>query len=128
MAAHKRPLSPHLQVYKPQITSVLSITHRLTGIALSLGTVLFVYWLVSAALGPQAYATAQGLIGSFIGYVLLFGWSAALFYHLCNGIRHLMWDTGRGFAIAEVERSGYMVLIAAGSLTLFAWLVGLFGG
>src|SRR3546814_2392413 len=91
MATTERPLSPHLQIYRPQISSVLSILHRATGIALAVGTLLLVYWLTAAAAGPEAFSTAQALIGSFIGRLFLFGWSFALFYHLGNGIRHLAW-------------------------------------
>src|ERR687892_1500300 len=106
MTARNRPLSPHLQVYRPQLTSVLSISHRVTGVALAVGTLLLVYWLVSAAAGPDSYATAQSVIGSWLGIVLLFGWTYALFYHLCNGIRHLFWDAGYGFELPTVYRTG----------------------
>src|SRR5690606_1427727 len=99
MISSRRPLSPHLQIYRPQITSTLSILHRLTGIALGGGTLLLTWWLVAAAAGPEAFATAQGFICSIVGRLLLFGWSFALFYHLCNGIRHLVWDAGYGFEI-----------------------------
>ena len=125
MSAQNRPLSPHLQVYKPQMTSVLSITHRATGVVLTLGALLLVYWLIAAAAGPEAFATAQGLIGSWIGYLFLFGWSVALFYHLCNGIRHLFWDAGLGFELPDAYRSGYAVLIGTAALTLVAWIAGL---
>lgn len=120
-----RPLSPHLQIYKPQITSVLSILHRATGIVLGIGTLLLTYWLVAAAAGPEAYALAQAIIGSWFGLLCLFGWTAALFYHLCNGIRHLFWDAGYGYELETVDKSGWMVLIATGVLTILAWLIGL---
>ena len=119
-----RPLSPHLQVYKPQYTSILSITHRATGVALAVGTLLLIYWLVGAAGGPESYAAAQGFIGSFFGRLLLFGWSAALFYHLCNGIRHLFWDAGYGFELDTAYKSGMAVLVATVGLTLFSWIIG----
>lgn len=119
-----RPLSPHLQIYKPQITSVMSISHRISGVALAVGTLLLTYWLVAAAIGPSAFATAQAVIGSPIGYLALFGWTVALFYHLCNGIRHLLWDAGWGFELPQVYRSGYIALGAAGGLTLLAWVLG----
>lgn len=125
MSAHERPLSPHLQVYKPQLTSALSILHRLTGIALGFGTLLLVWWLAAAAAGPEAFATAQGFIGSWLGLLLLFGWSVALFYHFCNGIRHLFWDAGYGFELPQAYASGWAVVIATGVLTLLAWAVGL---
>ncbi len=124
MTSHSRPLSPHLQIYKPQLTSMLSILHRLTGVALAFGTLLLVYWLVAAASGAGAFETARSLIGSFIGRLLLFGWTFALFYHLCNGIRHLFWDVGLGFELPTVQRSGIMVVAASAGLTLAAWILG----
>ncbi len=124
MPARDRPLSPHLQVYRPQLTSVLSITHRLTGVALAFGTLLLVYWLVAVASGAAAYDTAQGLIGSVLGRLLLFGWSLALFFHLCNGIRHLIWDTGLLLELPALYRSGWAVVVAALALTLISWAAG----
>jgi succinate dehydrogenase / fumarate reductase cytochrome b subunit len=124
MTTQNRPLSPHLQVYRLQITSGLSILHRITGVALALGTLLLVFWLVAAAGGPESYAAAQGFIGSFLGRLLLFGWSAALFYHLCNGIRHLAWDAGLGYELPTVYRSGWLVLGATAALTLLSWIIG----
>lgn len=121
MASRTRPVSPHLQIYRWQLTSVLSILHRLTGVALAVGTLLLVYWLIAAAMGPAEFATAQALLGSPVGQVLLFGWSLALFYHLANGIRHLFWDAGLGFELTTVYRSGWAVLIATLLLTLAAW-------
>lgn len=123
MATNRRPLSPHLQVYRPQLTSVLSILHRATGVALSVGTLLLVYWLVAAALGPQHYATAQHILGSWFGLLLLFLWSWALFYHLSNGIRHLFWDAGQGFELPTVYQSGYVVVASSLALTVLAWVV-----
>lgn len=122
MSKFNRPLSPHLQVYRPQLTSVLSILHRGTGVALTVGTLLFVYWLAAAASGPESFASAQGFIGSFIGQLLLFGWTFALFYHLCNGIRHLYWDAGYGFELDDVYRTGWLVVGASGVLTLASWI------
>ena len=124
MSSGNRPLSPHLQVYRPQLTSTLSILHRLTGVALAFGTLLLVYWLAAAASGPEAFAVARGLIGSVIGRLLLLGWTFALFYHLCNGIRHLFWDAGYGFELPAVYRSGWLVLIASTLLTLGCWVLG----
>ena len=124
MASDNRPLSPHLQVYRWQWTMALSIVHRMTGVALAIGTPLLVYWLAAAALGPEAFATAQGLIGSIIGRLLLFGWTFALFYHLCNGIRHLVWDAGFGFELDNAYRSGLAVVGASGALTLLSWILG----
>ncbi|MDH3594996.1 MAG: succinate dehydrogenase, cytochrome b556 subunit [Rhodospirillales bacterium] len=124
MSSDNRPLSPHLQVYRPQLTSVLSFLHRMTGVALTPGTLLLVYWLAAAAAGPEAFATAQALIGSIIGRVLLLGWSFALFYHLCNGIRHLFWDAGYGLELPDLYRSGWLMVFAACALTLGSWVLG----
>ncbi len=124
-AMTNRPLSPHLQIYKPQLTSVLSILHRITGVALSVGTILLVYWLVAAASGPGAFATAAGFIGSWLGLLLLFGWTFALFFHLANGIRHLFWDAGIGFELKTVYASGWTVVAVATALTLISFIAGL---
>src|SRR5437762_12906859 len=107
--ADPRPLSPHLQVYRWQITMAMSIAHRVTGITLPGGTLLLVWWLVALAMGPDAYGSAQSFIASPIGILMMFGWTAALFYHLANGIRHLFWDVGYGFGTPTVYRSGYAV-------------------
>lgn len=124
MSSAKRPLSPHLQIYRPQLTSVLSITHRLSGVALGFGTLLLVYWLAAAAAGAEAFETAQSFVGSFLGRLLLFGWTIGLFFHLCNGIRHLFWDAGLGFELDEVYRSGWTVVAATAVLSLLVWIVG----
>ncbi|MBF0094444.1 MAG: succinate dehydrogenase, cytochrome b556 subunit [Alphaproteobacteria bacterium] len=127
MTSKNRPLSPHVQIYRPQITSVLSITHRITGVGLAVGLLLLTYWLSSAAYGPEAYHKATAFLGSWFGQVLLFGWTVALFYHLTNGIRHLLWDTGRGLEIPQVYRSGRVVVASTVVLTVLAWAVGLSG-
>ncbi len=124
MASHDRPLSPHLQVYRPQLTSLLSILHRITGIVLAVGTLLLVWWLMAAATGTGAYDTVQSVIGSWIGRLLLLGWTYALFYHLCNGIRHLFWDAGQGFELTTAYRTGWFVVGASVVLTLVAWVWG----
>jgi succinate dehydrogenase / fumarate reductase cytochrome b subunit len=124
MATENRPLSPHLQVYRPQLTSVLSILHRGTGIALTVGTLMLVCWLIAAATGPTAFNDVQSFLGSIIGRLLLFGWTFALFYHLCNGIRHLVWDTGRGFELKTAYASGWLVVISAAVLTVICWVAG----
>lgn len=124
MPSQERPLSPHLQVYRWQLTSVMSILHRLTGVALAVGTLLLVYWLIAAAVGPGAFATAQEFIGSILGRTLLFGWTVALFYHLCNGIRHLFWDAGRGFELRTAYASGWAVVIVTAVLSVIAWIAG----
>lgn len=119
-----RPLSPHLQVYRPQITSILSITHRMTGVALALGTVLLVLWLVALAWGPDAFGFVQRIIASEVGRTILFGFVFALFYHLCNGIRHLAWDAGAGYELKHLRLSGAVVVLAALGLTLAAFSYG----
>ena len=103
---------------------LLSISHRATGVALAVGTLLLVYWLAAAASGPEAFATAQAVIGSLLGQLCLFGWTFALFYHLCNGIRHLFWDAGYGFEMQTAERSGWLVVGASAALTLLSWILG----
>src|SRR6202162_6325172 len=125
MSPAERPLSPHLQVYRWQLTSVMSILHRFSGIALSLGAILLVWWLVAAATGPQAYECVQAFLGSCLGRVLLFGWSVALFYHLCNGIRHLWWDTGHGLDLKSVYAGGWAVVAGTAALTVIAWIAGI---
>ena len=124
MPSSLRPLSPHLQIYRWQLTSVLSILHRISGVALAVGTLLLVYWLVATAAGPTAFAMAQEFIGSILGRLLLFGWTVALFYHLLNGIRHLLWDAGRGFELRTAYASGWAVVIGAAALSLLAWIAG----
>lgn len=122
MPSPLRPLSPHLQIYRWQLTSVLSILHRITGVALAAGTLLLVYWIIATAAGPATFATAQAFIGSIVGRLLLFGWTVALFYHLANGIRHLFWDAGKGFELRTAYASGWVVVIGAVALSLLAWI------
>ena len=120
----ERPLSPFMFPvwYRFQITSALSILHRLTGIGLAVGSILLAWWLVAVAAGGGLFAATHAFITSPIGLVLLFGWSAAFFYHLCNGVRHLAWDAGYGFELSNARRSGYAVLAAAALLTALTWL------
>lgn len=113
-----RPLSPHLQVYKPQITSVLSIFHRISGVALTLGAVLLVWWFFAAATGAAAFETADWFLTSFIGTLIMLGSLVALAYHTLNGIRHLFWDAGYGFELDSVTNSGWAVLIGTGVISL----------
>lgn len=122
MTAQNRPLSPHLQVYRFMWTMALSISHRLSGVFLTLGSLFLVYWLVSVAAGPEAYATARELGSHWLGRLLLLGWTFALFYHLCNGIRHLFWDVGRGLELDAARLSGYVVVFVSVLLTLASWL------
>ncbi|HUS52801.1 MAG TPA: succinate dehydrogenase, cytochrome b556 subunit [Thermohalobaculum sp.] len=117
-----RPMSPHLQIYRPQLTSMLSIIHRITGVGLALGAVLVVWWLLAAATSADYFATVDGLLTSWIGYLVLLGSTWALAYHMLNGIRHLFWDMGHGFEIETVERSGMAVVIGSGLLTVLLWL------
>ena len=124
MTDDHRPLSPHLQIYRPQITSVLSIAHRAAGVALAAGLPLFVWWLVAGAAGPAAYETVREFTGSAVGRLLLFLWSFALFYHLCNGIRHLFWDAGRGFDLPTARATGWLAAAVAAALTVAAWVWG----
>lgn len=124
-AARPRPLSPHLQVYRPQLTSILSITHRATGVALAAGTLLLVWWLVATATGPEQFATVQAVLGSWLGKLVLFGWTVSLFFHLANGIRHLFWDAGLGFELKTTYASGWAVVAATILLTVLAWAWGL---
>ena len=126
MASAQRPLSPHLQVYRWQITMVMSIAHRASGIALSVGSVALVFWLLALANGPDAFEIAQAIAGSWLGYLCLAGWSFCLFYHLVNGIRHLAWDMGFGFEIPQLYASGWFTLVAAAGLTILAWIGGLY--
>lgn len=121
----RRPLSPHLQIYKPQITTIISILHRLSGVALSVGALLLVWWLVAAAMGAAPFATVQGFLGSIFGWFLLLGWTAALWFHFCSGIRHLVWDAGYGFEKSEYSASGWAVVIGTGVLTVLTWIVAL---
>lgn len=119
-----RPLSPHLQVYKLPLTSVLSITHRMTGVALAVGTLLLLWWLIAAATSVEAFDGVQKVIGSWFGRLLLFGWSYALFFHLCNGIRHLFWDMGKGFDLTTARNSNWIVILGSVALTVVAWVWG----
>lgn len=124
MNKQNRPLSPHLQVYKPQLTSVLSITHRGTGVVLALGLLLLVYWLMALASGPEAFAFAQGVLGSWLGQLVLLGFTFALFFHMCNGVRHLFWDVGMGFELETAYASGWAVVVVSVLLTVLVWVVG----
>lgn len=122
---HTRPLSPNIQIYRPQLTSVLSIANRITGVVLSVCAVVLVIWLIAAASGPEAYALFQGPFGSWPGKILLLGATFSFFLHLCGGIRHLVWDTGRGFELRQIYGSGWIVVAASVALTLAAWLASL---
>ncbi|MGA8900828.1 succinate dehydrogenase, cytochrome b556 subunit [Bradyrhizobium sp.] len=117
-----RPLSPNVQIYRPQLTSVLSILNRITGIFLSACAVVLVVWLVAAAWGPQTYAPVQAAIASWIGRIVLFGATFAFFLHLCGGIRHLVWDSVHGFELRSIYISGWTVVAVSVTLTVAAWV------
>ena len=119
--AKERPISPHLQVYKPQITSVLSIFHRITGVALTFGLILLVAWIFTLSLGEDYFEYFVMFIKSWFGLLILFGFTFALNYHLCNGIRHLFWDAGYGYEIETVHKSGLAVLVVSFLLTILIW-------
>jgi succinate dehydrogenase / fumarate reductase, cytochrome b subunit len=121
MPQSARPLSPHLQIYKWQLTMTLSILHRATGVALAVGTLLVLALLVTLASGPDAYATVRGFCASPFGLVLLAGWSWALSFHLFNGIRHLLWDSGWGFEIPRAYATGWSVVVLSFVLTALIW-------
>ena len=123
MNPNDRPLSPHLSIYRWPITMVSSILHRATGIAMAVGFVLFALWLADAATGPDAYAVFTGIMGSIVGKLMLVGWSWAFFYHLANGIRHLVWDSGRGLEKEQASASAWFVIVVSVVLTLVFWMV-----
>ena len=123
MSGNQRPLSPHLQVYRPQITSSLSILFRIAGIITSLGIFLMVWWLVAGATGADYYETFADLLGSVVGRFVLFGWTLALIYHLCNGVRHLFWDAGYGLGHEAIQPTAIAVLVVTVLLTLGIWVL-----
>jgi succinate dehydrogenase / fumarate reductase, cytochrome b subunit len=126
--APARPLSPHLQVYRWQITMTMSILHRVSGVALTVGAFALAYWLLALAQGGEHYARAAAIVASPLGMLLLFGFSLSLVYHLLNGLRHLSWDMGWGFEIPEIYRSGWAVVVLTVLFTAAIWLVVLGGG
>ena len=128
MAKRPRPRSPNIQIYRPQLTSVLSIVNRITGVVLSVFAVVLVVWLIAAATGPHTYAVVQGAIASWIGRIVLFGATFSFFLHLCGGIQHLVWDTVQGFELRSIYASGWAVVAASVVLTVAAWLTSLFAG
>ena len=118
-----RPLSPHLTIYRPQYTALLSILHRATGVGLTLGAVCIVWWLIAAATGEEYYNTINGLMTSWFGILVWVGLTWALCYHFCNGIRHLFWDMGYGFELEQAWRSGLMVVGGSAVLTIIVLLI-----
>ena len=119
-----RPLSPHLQIYTPMLTMMMSIVHRITGAALYLGTLLLVWWLIAAASGPSTYASVQWFMQTLIGKLILFGYTWALIHHMLGGIRHLIWDTGRGFGPVEREWLTVATIVGSVGLTVLLWIFG----
>jgi len=122
MATRNRPLSPHLQIYAKQVTSVLSILHRITGVTLAFGAFLLANWVISATYGADSFAMAQGVLGSWFGRLVLFGITLSLFYHLGNGIRHLAWDMGKGFELIQLRTSGMFVVAFTLIMTVLTWI------
>lgn len=118
----ERPLSPHLQIYKWEISMTTSILHRATGVALAVGTLVLAVWLWTLAYGGPLSECIYSFFGSTFGQILLIGWSAALYYHLANGIRHLFWDAGYGFKIPAMTKSGIAVFLVTAALTAGTWL------
>ena len=123
-ASAARPLSPHLSIYKPMLTTMMSIVHRITGAALYFGTLLMAWWLLAAASGPNAYAGIGSFMASWLGRLILFGYTWALIHHMLGGIRHFIWDIGRGFGPQEREWLAHATLIGSTSLTVIIWVVG----
>jgi succinate dehydrogenase / fumarate reductase cytochrome b subunit len=122
---HTRPLSPNIQIYRPQLTSVLSIANRITGVALTACAVGLVILLVAAASGPDSFATVQGFIQSWVGRILLLGCTFCFFLHFCGGIRHLAWDAGYGFSLRAIYASGWAVVAVSTALTVLTWAAGI---
>ena len=120
-----RPLSPHWQIYRPMLTMMMSIVHRITGVALYFGTVIVAWWLLAAASGPAGYAKFEWFAGSIIGRLILFGYTWALIHHMLGGIRHLIWDTGRGFGPNEREWLAAANLIGSIAITVILWIIAL---
>ncbi|OGA34572.1 MAG: succinate dehydrogenase, cytochrome b556 subunit [Betaproteobacteria bacterium RIFCSPLOWO2_12_FULL_62_13b] len=124
MTTNERPLSPHLQIYKVELPMLLSGLHRITGIALSVGSILLVAWISSAVHSAEAFASMNGFLGGYIGQFVLFGWTFSLIYHSVSGVRHLIWDTGRLLEVGQIHSSSKIVLAITIVLTLLAWILG----
>ena len=123
MSNTERPTSPHLSIYRWPITMTLSILHRVTGVAMSVGLLVLAFWLIAAAIGPEAYGQATALMSSLIGQIVLIGWSFSFFFHLANGVRHFVWDTGRGFEKRQTNASAWVAIIAAILVTAGFWII-----
>ena len=120
---NNRPLSPHLDIYQYQITWTVSIMHRITGVAMTLGLILIVAWLIAAAFSPELFSLIDGVLRSWIGMIIIFGSLWAFWFHFLNGIRHLFWDLGYGFNLSTVWRSGWVVVLGSIILTIFSFLI-----
>ena len=118
----ERPLSPHLQIYRPMLTMMMSIAHRMTGASLAVGFALLTWWLVAVSMGPEAYDGVRRFFGSLIGRALLFAFTWALIHHMLGGIRHLVWDTGNGLDKPTVERFALGTIVGSVVLTVLVWL------
>jgi succinate dehydrogenase / fumarate reductase cytochrome b subunit len=123
MSNTERPLSPHLSIYRWPITMTLSILHRATGVAMAIGLLVLAAWLISAAAGQAEYERFTATMSTFVGQLLLVGWSFAFFYHLANGVRHLFWDAGRGFEKHQANASAWFVVVVSIAATALFWLV-----
>lgn len=123
----ERPLSPHLQIYRWTLTMAMSILHRATGMALAVGLLMVVWMLLAAASGEEAFSAFQSFNASLLGQLMLFGWTVSLFYHMGNGIRHLVWDMGKGYELPNAYRSGYAVLLFTAAMTAIVWCPVVFG-
>jgi succinate dehydrogenase / fumarate reductase cytochrome b subunit len=123
MAELGRPLSPHLQIYRWSWTMAMSIFHRATGTALYLGTILLAIWLVAAASGPDGFETAQAVTGSWLGRLVLFGYTWALMHHMLGGLRHLVWDLGHGFDANQRMNLARFTLFISAPLTVLIWII-----
>lgn len=121
----KHPISPHLQIYRLPLTALLSITHRVTGVILALGSIVLVWILAAAADGPESYSFLHEQLGAWYGQVFLLGLVFSLYLHFCNGIRHLFWDVGMGFELETVDLTAKLAIVVAVILTLATWVVAL---
>lgn len=127
-ARPQRPLSPHLMIYKPPINMVMSIIHRITGAALYVGSLLLCWWLIAAAVGPEYFDYVSGIFGSWLGRLVLFGYTWALLHHLIGGIRHFIWDMGKGYDLATIDKLSWVSIILSVVLTVFIWVCALTSG
>ena len=120
-----RPLSPHLQIYRPAINMVMSIMHRITGVILYVGTLLLAWWLIAIATGPEYYNFVSNVLASIPGKIVLLGYTWTIIHHLLGGIRHLIWDTGRGFDLPMVNRLSWLTIVGSLAITALIWGLGL---